>query len=478
MNFNTELFARKMADAMAVAMGQKAPGTTSSETYFHGPGGLFAGTCAEEQVLSLRMSPRGISQVLRALPSVFTHPEFAYITGVIETANQSEPSTECATCPSGQTQSCIQTAPFGFICRETDTITPNRAIERVNQCDFDRGFLNDLLGPADLFQPIRNLPLNQLQQIITAYAMVEVGILLQNRLNNTVWQGSPANNIGTGYAEFIGLDLLISTGKVDAYTGTTCPALDSDVKDFGYQKVGYMVNNGFQIVQWMEAMDAYLYNNAELTQMLPVEWVYVMRPELWYELSNIWPIAYHTTRNITIPANNRVFLDGADHVRMRDEMREGMFLWINGRKRQVITDHGILEYDSSDQDDVDKGCFSSNLYQLPVTYLGGRPSTYFEHKDYRQFSLDLPYLRGKNDWWTDDGRFLWALEQVKWCYTLSAKMEARIILRTPQLAGRINNIQYCPVQHFRSPDPLEDYFVKGGDDDRPTPSLWNDYNRL
>jgi len=474
--FNQKAFTEAMANAMAVGFGQKAPATATNAQYFHGPGGLFGGTNVEEGVLSTRITPQGLSQVLRAFPSVNTNPEFGYITGIRETDGQSEPATPCATCPSGETQTCIQTAPFGFICRETDTITPNRAVERINRNDQDMVLLNDMLGRSDLFQPIASMDKATIMQAAVALGMLEVGVLLQNKLMPMTWQGTPGNNnAGGGYSEFIGLDLQISTGKSDAYTNTACGALDSDVKDFDYGMISLINQNGFQIVRWMEALEYYVHTNAMRMHMMPVEWVYVMRPELWYELTQLWPLAYGTTRNITLPTSTALNLDGLQMVKMRDELREGMFLYINGRRHNVVLDDGIIEQSNQDNQNIGGGCWASNIYLVPVSYLGGRPATYYEYKDYR--GAMFPQLRGKQDWWTDDGKFEWVIEQLKWCFTLSAKIEPRVLLRTPHLAGRINNVQYCPTQHTRQPFQDDAYFVKGGDSSRTAPSLWDDYSR-
>ena len=51
-----------------------------------------------------------------------------------------------------------------------------------------------------------------------------------------------------------------------------------------------------------------------------------MRPELWYELTNVWPIAYLTTRNIVLPAGNTNMIDATRVKDDMDAMREGKFL--------------------------------------------------------------------------------------------------------------------------------------------------------
>jgi hypothetical protein len=96
--------------------------------------------------------------------------------------------------------------------------------------------------------------------------------------------------------------------------------------------------------------------------------------------------------------------------------------------------------------------------------VGNFPVCYREYLDYNDSFADanVALLQGRQDFWTDGGVYSWAIEQVKWCYKLALKTEQRIILRTPQLAGKIQNIMYAPLQHLRSSDPASSYFADGG----------------
>lgn len=455
--------------------GQKAPTGTPTTNWVHGPGGLF-GQASDNEVISLRVSPRGLGSFLPALPSVFTNPLFPYVTGIEENSG-SEPDGACDTCLSGVIESCYQTAQFGRICRETPELEVNRTIERINQGDVDLVLLNDMLGGADIFTAVRSMDKATIMQAATALGMLEVSVLLQNKLVPMVWQGNPANNIGTGYRECPGLDLLIGTGKIDALTGTACSALDSDVKDFNYNAINTTDAVGnFTIVRYVEFMEQYLYHNADRQQLLPTTWALCLRPEAWYELATIWPIAWHVTRNITLPNNATLNLDAAEMRRMSQEMMAGMFIDVNGRRHPVITDDGIFESDSTNDANVPAGSYASTFYWVPLTFLGGRQATFFQHKDYRAEAPDINLARSADTYWTDDGRFNWTVERVKWCYTLSGKIEPRVILKVPQLAGKIEHILYTPLQHFRSFDQDSDYFFKGGVEERDAPSFWSEWN--
>jgi len=463
-----------------LAAGLKAPATTPTGTWIHGPGGLFAGTAIDKQVLSLRMHPRGLSSVLRAFPSEFTNPQYGYLTGIVEEDGQTQPSDECSTCLHAITQTCTQTAQFGRICGESKTLTIQRALERVNRGDIDYQLVNDLFGPdfaRDFFRGVRRIDKNRIMQLAVAWAMVEAGVIMQNLGVPMVWQGNPANNVGTGYMEFPGLDILISTNKVDAITSTTCPALYSDVKNFGYNRVNSTDAAGnFRIVRFMEYMEAYLYHNASRQNFLPVEHVIAMKPELWYELSMVWPTAWMTTRNIVLPAGNTNFLDATRIREMVREMQQSMTIWLNGRRYPVVLDDGIFEYTNVNDANVPAGSFASNIYFVPLRVLGQRDVCFLEHLDYRVGRQEIADARLQYVYWTDDGRFLWTHETTKFCFTISGEVKPRIVLLTPQLAGRINYVLYTPAQHFRSWDQDSDYFFKGGVSERPSPSLWSDWN--
>lgn len=472
-NFDTKVFSDALAKALAEGM--KGPVGTPTTNWPHGPGGIFGVSGLEDEVISARMTPRGISRVLQAIPTVDTMPLFPYITGIQESG--SEPDAPCDQCISGETESCIQTAQFGRVCRETKELDLNRTIERINRGEFDLRLVNDLLGIPDVFLPSQ-LSDPQILQFATALAMLEVGALLQQRLVPMVWQGNPANNIGTGYMEFPGLDMLIATGKIDALTGTTCPALDPDIKDFGCDSV---CGTGRDIVEYLSMLEANLYHRADRMGLNPVTWIVAMRPELWYVLSECWPCSYFTYRcgvRDTAKIDAVPQVDAARMTEIRDQMRAGNFIMINGRQYPVITDDGIYEQSSGiGSCPLNPGQYASDIYMVPITYLGGRSATYLQHKDYRATVREATQANLQQSFWvTDGGRFHWTVDKISWCYVIKGKMEPRIILRLPQLAGRIQDVMYEPLQHFRSSDQDSAYFVKGGEHERSAPTYYSEWN--
>jgi len=92
---------------------------------------------------------------------------------------------------------------------------------------------------------------------------------------------------------------------------------------------------------------------------------------------------------------------------------------------------------------------------VPLT-IGGAARHLREHVDYRQASRDVSLLRGMEQFfWSDNGVWSWAYEQVKWCYKLALKTEQRVVLRTPQLAGRVDHILYTRSSTSARPSILQ-----------------------
>lgn len=453
-------------------MGYKAPAAAAAAAgWVHGVGGFLGVPGVDPDVISARVQPRGLLAALPFNGSVYAFPEYAYVTG-IEDLTDDEPATECETCIQSVKQGCIQSACFGRICRETQTLTPARAIERINRGDIDLALMNDMLGTTEWGSWLAggNYSLRDVLNIATMEAIVEVSASMLNPLVRMVWQGNPASNVGTGYAEFNGLDILVNQNKVDYHTGQRCQALDSDVKNFTYQNINTVVGGNVLIVRMLSALEAYVYFNASRMSLLPVEWAWVMRPETWRELTEMWPIAYLTTRNIVLPAGNTMNIDATRVNDLRDDMRRGLTLEVNGRAHRVILDDGIAKETNADVGAIPVGSFASDIFLIPLRFGGGRLGTYMQYLDYRVAQPEIRLAKSQDRYWTDGtGKFLWTVEYLKFCYTLSAEVRPRIVLKVPQLAGRLNNVVYTPEQHFRSPFQDDYYFHKGGTPDRAYP---------
>ena len=449
----------RQADALEKSLGTKALSDTTATTQFpRGAQSLWGNLPVERDIITAHVRPTGIASALPHLPSVTENPYFGILTGITDDVG-TEATNPCEANPTGYMKACTITAQFGRLARDTNVIDIDKVMLRLNRGDFqDYRLRGQLLGLANLSPG--NIDQTDVLNVVTKAEMVIAATNIERKLSKLYWQGSVANNTsGGGYKEFPGLDSQIATGHVDAGTNQACPAVDSDVKNFNYDLVG---GTGRDIVEYLSMLEFYLRHNARRMGLDPVEWVVVMRPELWFELSAEWPCSYLSHRCSDSAGAQLLTVNDDTNVRLRDDMRNGMYIDINGNRYPVVTDDGIFEHNNENNGNLGLGEYASSIYMVPLTITGGFPVTYVEHVDYRAASADIALLNGKERFWSDDGMFMWAVEQNRFCYQLVAKTEQRIVLRTPHLAGKIDAVRYTPLQHLRSPYPESPYWEDGG----------------
>lgn len=444
----------------------KAVGNANTAQLLYGSNGLFDVAGIDRNVINTYIISTGMQEVLGRViqRSNLENPIFATITGI---QDDGAPSAEdvCGDAPTGNFKSCRLTSQFGRLAFQTQTIDPDRAI-MVDNAGVNRDLVllgglvdNTNINPAGMTS-------SQLLESVTANEMLKVGMLMQNGtstqmgLNRMIWQGNPSNNTaGGGYKEFPGFDQQIVTGQVDAIENVACEAMDSDVKDFNYT----LIDTDNDLVEYITYMEMTRFKLAQDTKVAPVEWVFAMRPELWMEFSAVWPVAYSTNRGASVlPNNSRIILNANDVRAEVNRLRREMTIDVNGRTYRVIADDGIFEQNNINDGNLAAGEYASSIYFIPLRILGNFPVTYLEFNDYRQFSNETRRLMGQETFWTDGGQFSWAIDTNKWCYNLTAKTEPRLVVKTPQLAARLDNVRYAPLQRFRTSDPTSPYVLNGG----------------
>ena len=444
--------------------------------YVHGPGGLFGVRGLSQAVISTHTQITGsLGEVIPVQTSIDTQPLFPYITG-FQRSDTQEKNGVCDNPEDANSfKTCIQTTVFGRKEFKTRQVEINRIGQRLNRGEFlDLNLENDPLVEqmGGLMQGFFGLT-NQ-SSILAGREMVmrlvEVGVAYQRWFCPQVYTGNPANSAaGGGDKEFPGLDLLISRTKVDALTGQACQSLYSDVKDFSYRQVSSTADP--DIYRTLSTMMYILETKAIQQNLSPVDLRLVMRPQLFFELTRFWPQQYNTDGATLTNAGLDVLI--LENVRMRDEMRSGQFLNINSKRYPVILDPCIMEENQADNGAIPIG-------GVPFAARGGSIRTlYWEYYDYRNDVIPAARDARADAWyWTDSGAFLWHIKPPdNWCLEVISKVEPRLILRTPQLAGRLQNVTYVPLQHTDDVLPSQDYWVNGGvTTGRPAPSPFSEWN--
>lgn len=428
-------------------------------TPLHGQGGVWSMAGLSREIINAKVEPHGISKFLPLLPSVDTNPIYGVILGVMSDGTRiTEP---CEDAPTGYVKGGTLTAKFGLTRFDTRTIDLMEVGLRKHRGDFtDLVLRGGLIGDGSLTpQSIRAMSDKEFFVNLVVSEMMIAGINAQRELSQDMWQGTVAEGA------FPGLDLQINTGHVDAYTGTTMPAIDSKLYDFNYNSVDGATLN---IVEIMHAIEHYLFYNAEHMGFSPVQWAIVMRPELWEELINVWVCKYMSNHcadpgtagsERVITVNN----DGAA-AELRNTMKNAMYLDINGRRYPVIADTGVNQDDWDSNVNLGEGEYSSSIYFVPLTVQGGGfRTTYREYVDYSAAEQMLSMLKAGKNFWSDGGVYSWSIEDEKgWCAKLALRSQQRVVLRTPHLAAKIQHVKYAPIEPVRSPYQDDTYFLDGG----------------
>lgn len=478
----------RLMQAMQEVIGQfagaqnmkKATGT-SVGPYVHGPGGIFGVRGLSRGVISTftqitgslaEQIPVGSSGAEMMQNSNEINPLFPYIVDFLR-SDQQEKNAPCDDPPpAGLMTVCMQTTVFGRKEFKTNTVEINQIGKRINRGEFfDQKLLNEPLvnSMGGLMRDTFNL-----SDVSAALAgremvlrMMEVAFAYQRWFCPQTYIGNPVNSrAGGGYKEFPGLDLLIGTNKIDAISGVACPGLYSDIKNFAYKDVTSTV--GPTIVTTFQALFHTLNRRATQNNLSPVDWKIVMRSDLFYALTSVWPYQYNTdVAAFAAASGGNVTLVNDFAVKQRDDMRNGLYLLIDGIRRDVILDDCIAEDNHNSNAAIGIGGFASDIYVVPFSARGGTIKTLFwDHYDYGATNGTMQAvedMRASNFFWSDQGIFLWGLRPPNnWCVDMISKVEPRLILRTPQLAGRLTHVQYTPLQHTNDPLPSSAYHVGGG----------------
>lgn len=421
----------------------------------HGNGGLWSMAGLDREIINAKIEPFGLMSVLPKLPSSDESPIFGALLGVMKQGSRiTEP---CEDAPTSYAKGGTLTAKFGLTRVDTNTMDLLDIAMRKHRGDFqDLMLRGSLLGDNFTTGGLRAMSEGEFFTNLTVAEMIMAGITANRELTEDLWQGSIASGA------FPGLDRQINTGIIDAYTGATLPALDSLVVNFNYDAVD---GSGRDIVDTMHAVEHNLFFNSTHMGFNPTQWVIAMRPELWDELVRIWVCRAFDNRCRSAGGDRMVQVNDGTAQELTMQMKNEQYLEINGRRYDVVLDTGINMADwDSGTGSLGEGEFASSIYFVPLSIQGGGfRTTYMEYKDYSAAEAMLSALQGKQSFWTDGGMYSWGIEDVKsWCVKMALRSEQRVVLRTPQLAAKIQRVKFSPMLPTRTPYQDDKYFLDGG----------------
>lgn len=474
-----------IVDAIAAAMlrqmgiTNKAVSTTPDALYGHGPTGLFSAPGVDPEIYNAMQLPNvGLEALLPEFPTNLVTPVYNIVTGQTATSG-AEPTIPCADWPeAGVTKLCGYQTTLSRQGRSSRVFDISRVGQQINRADMmDYTLVGDPMqtgGPGGNGPNNGTLPTfpggaggNGFLNNELAKAMRELKIAFVRDFSTDIYSANPANNAGTGRLYYKGLDLLINTGYADYETTVACPASDSIIGTFGNADIS-LGGVGSDLVFAVTDIFRRLQIIADEAGMNPVTWVLAMPRSLFYEAAAIWPCAYYTAR-CPLPAGATQFVEARDQIQMRDDMRNGSYLMVDGKRVMVVQDTAIPMTALAGPD---LGSYTGSIYFVPLKVRGNKASLYKQYFNWNAPGAAIDFVKAfgnlsANFQASDNGKFLWLFQPPSsYCIQFEVMARQTLVLRTPYLAARLNNVRWTPLNMERSPYPGAATYVNGGKTNR------------
>lgn len=415
--------------------------------------GALTAAGVRPQMFSAMARPMTLARLLTPTASEIQEELLEIQTGVTDTTDTNA-ANFCADPPgTGQLKVCQQIIKWGKYFKETGVNVIPQIGSMKNRADVPRDILN--AGPSNsplIPEMMFNLADTRSQ---LAYELFLVGVDLQKTLEKVLVAGNNA----TAYtltqngwtAEFNGLDQWIKTGYTDAVTSTTCPAVDSIVISYSTTLAGTIVTN-LNDLYWG------LYQRSVLMSLEGTRWAFVMRPELFRALVDVVSDQYSTVR-VTGAQYEEANRDSEAIAARADAMLQGQYLLVLGQVIPVILSHG------PELTTTANNTYRSDVYLAPLDW-NGVPLLRLEY-----FNMNNAYLRefdgfvSSNVRPINNGMFLAGRVEDSdsaFCPKIQFASQMRLILETPFLAGRIDDITFTYTAQSRNPYSAESLYADGG----------------
>lgn len=460
--------ADEVLQALAKALGpflsgQKATGNPIG-SYLYESGGLFGRCDGSSTLINALVGPIGYEKMLTWI-GTDTEKEFVDAWTDIELGS-TEQSTVCGNCTTAYMRACAQFYCFGRFCRQSQELQFDRLGLRANSSVPIKNLFGSISDPAG------NILVPQGSQISDDFYVQTALVAYALRLRNAqlLWTGNPANNAGA-YQEHHGFQLIVNTGKFDAYTQQYCSALDSFLMNMNYN--AFTSDGTYAVRQWFHRMINQFRIRADRagldwdTAVMDI----VMTPNLWDCVAKVYACAGLDLCSVGQSAN-RVTADANQAQQRYEQYLSTMQLPIDGRMYPVVLDSQIPETAGQ------ANGICSDIYFI-TREISGRTVTYGNYQDfnktYGRVRNEMVSMFGSDDIAiTDNGRYAIVRQNERGCFDVQAYLKPRIVAEMPQLLGRIRNV-CCNVLQEPYPDVTGSgrvYEKGGGRQITPVPTLY------
>lgn len=294
-----------------------------------------------------------------------------------------------------------------------------------------------------------------------AYELWKIGVEFERTIDLVAVTGSNSQAYTAtehGWTnEFDGIDGMIKTGYTDVKTSQVCAAMDSVVITFGAD-VGATIPSESEprnITIALSELVRAVKNRARKMGYGPnVSWYFLMREEIFHRVVEEYSCQYATYR-CDGGSNTPNVTMATDSNDLRLQMMAGQYLLVDGIPVPVVFSEGITQTYSA-------GTFTSDIYLVPDTW-NGQKLTYLEF-----FPMDNPYAtRFRTFADADDiailnnGLWIAGVNSTGLCKEYEFGAQLRLIMETPFLAGRLDDVSYVFTTAIRNALPGSSFYADG-----------------
>lgn len=426
-------------------------------------GGAFSAPGVRPDRFSAMPRVRSLAKLLRPMPSEIYNEIYAIVTGATDGSGDN-PTSFCGTAPQpGNLKTCEQTMVFGKWFSQTQLNNVPEIGMLRNRAEVPGRILNSAPTDNPLIPDIMYRLTDTRSQL--QYELYGQGIFLERAMEKVLITGDPTKaNTATerGFIkEFKGLDAQIKTGYTDS-SGVTCPAADSIVLDFGGATIGGTIGggDGRTITTALGDVAYAIQDRADQVGMGDgLEMAFLMRKEAFRVLTDYYANTYATSRfqSATMTAGNPVVQIATDANNLRLEMLQGNYLLVEGQPVPVVFSDG-LPFEGQGNN-----VWQTDIFVVPISW-GGFPLLRFDY-----FNMGNQYITEWNGIINPDkrrvinnGLLLMGYQSTGMCDLFQFAGQMRLILETPFLAGRIDNVSFSYLANTRNATPGASLYYDGG----------------
>lgn len=465
----TEQEIQTLAKAGVLNIGQKndPASTTLTGQALHGPFqgsssqfGLFSYPGVRPQRFSAMARPDSWWNVIPIVRSEYHNEILEIMTG--QTAGSgNNASGFCGDPPvAGNLKTCQQLYTWGDFYMKT-TLNAGALVGQLrNRADVPAQILNAAPDNRNPFIPDIMYRLADTRSTLQS-ELFKLGVEMERNTELVGIQGVAAtqNNTYRGwFTQFAGLDRLIKTGYTDQVSGYACGAADSAVVAYNADIAGTNSDgSGRTFVETVTETTRAMKKRASQVGMSGTQWVILMRSEQFQRACDVWACQYAINRCSSGVVGSPVQRDGMAIQTLRLEMMAGQYLWIDGEQWPVVFSEGIPNFATANNN------YSADIYIVPISWQG-RPLIYAQY-----YPMDNQYTQ---EWMNNfglqtasilnNGLFLVGYRSTGLCIEYHFQARMRLILETPFLAARVDDVSYSYYEPTRQAIPGASLYQDGG----------------